>query len=111
MRLIVAILFAVISFSSFGETLVVRTPHAIVKPVIRKVKLLRSNPHRYTAIHVAGEDPTTEIDDEDIIPERRHRSRLEQEIDTDVSDYVKARLLIARAKALKKFAETHDTLV
>lgn len=113
MRIIVAFLFALISFSSWGETLVVRTPAAVVKPVIKKVKLLRSNPHRYTAIQFAGTDPTTEVDDEDIIEQRRYRSRLEKEIDSDeeLSDHVRTRLLIARARALKKFAEVHPDLV
>lgn len=112
MRLIVAFLFAVFSFSSYGETLIVRTPHAIVKPVIKKVKLLRSNPHRYTAIHFAGTNPWVEIDDEDIIPQRRHRSKLEKDIDNDeLSDYVKTRLLIARTRALKKYLEVHSNTV
>ena len=112
MRIIVAFLFALISFSSWGETLVVRTPAAVVKPVIKKVKLLRSNPHRFAAIRFAGTDPTTEVDDEDVIPQRRYRSQLEKDIDSDeLSDYVKTRLLIARVKALKKFAEVHPELV
>jgi hypothetical protein len=112
MRLIVAFLFVAFSFPSWGETLIVRTPHAIVKPVIRKVKLLRSNPHRFTAIRFAGTNPWAEVDDEDVIPQRRHRSQLEQEIDhDDLSDHVRTRLLIARVRALKKFAETHPDLV
>lgn len=111
MRLIVAFLFAIFSVSSFGETLIVRTPHAIVKPMIKKVKLIRSNPHRFTAIRFAGTNPWAEIDDEDIIPQRRHRSKLEQEIDTDLSDYVKTRLLIARTRALKRYLEIQSQTV
>jgi hypothetical protein len=107
MRLIVVVLFVLFSFSAQA------TPTHVAKPtvVIKKVKLLRSNPHRYAAIRFAGTDPTTEVDDEDIIPQRRHRSRLEHEIEPDLSDHVRTRLLIARTRALKKFAQAHGTLV
>ena len=108
MRFIVAVLFAVLSTSAWAKAVPVSKPTAVIK----KVKLLRSNPHRYTAIHFAGTNPWTEIDDEDIVNQRRYRSRLEKEIDSDeLSDYVQTRLLIARARALKKFAETHPDLV
>lgn len=112
MRLIVAFLFVVFSAFSYGETLVVRTPVGVAKPIIKKVKLLRSNPHRYTAIRFAGSNPWAEVDDEDVIPQRRHRSQLEKEIDhSDLSDYVRTRLLVARTRALKRFAETHQSTV
>ena len=111
MRFIIAILFAVFSLSSFGETLIARDytlRPAVVKPAIKKVKLLRSNPHRFSAIRFANMDPADVVDDEDIIPQQRYRSKLEEEIDDDVSDYVAMRLFIARTLALKKYLEVHS---
>lgn len=118
MKYIVAVLFAVFSLSSFGETLVVReySPRpakvkSVSQPVVKKPKLLRSNPHRFTAIRLANMNPADVIDDEDIIPQARHRSKLEEEIDDKVSDYVATRLYIARILALRKYLETHDNSV
>ena len=110
MKYIAAILLVVFSITSFGESLTVRdyTPRPVaVKPMIKKVKLLRSNPYRFTAIRIAHVNPADVVDDEDIIPQRRYRSKLEQEIDDEMSDYVKTRLLIARTRALQKYLETH----
>ena len=110
MRIIVAILFAVVSFGAWAK------PAPIAKPVpiaaIKKPKLLRSNPHRYSAIQFAGKNPWDAVDDEDIVDQRRYRSRLEKEIDSDeLSDYVRTRLLVARTRALKKFVEVHTSTV
>ena len=104
MRLLLALILSLSCFS-------VQAHVPVTKPVIKKAKLLRSNPHRFTAIHFAGTNPWTEVDDEDIVNQRRYRSRLEKEIEQDLSDYIKTRLLIARTRALKKFAETHTDLV
>ena len=113
MKYIVAVLFAVFSLSSFGETLVARNYNltAVVKPAIKKPKLLRSNPHRLAAIRFAHMNPADVVDDEDIIPQQRYRSKLEEEIDDDVSDHVAMRLFIARTLALKKYLDTHDRTV
>ena len=114
MKYIVAVLFAIFSLSSFGETLIARnySPRpAVITPAIKKPKLLRSNPHRFTAIRFAHLNPIDVIDDEDIIPQQRYRSRLEEEIDDDVSDHVAMRLFIARTLALKKYLDTHDRTV
>lgn len=115
MKYIVAFLFAIYSFTAFGETLIARdysarpTPS---KPVIKKVKLLRSNPHRFTAIRLANLNPADVVDDEDLIPQKRYRSRLEQEIDdNDISDYAKTRLFLARSLALRKYLEVHGNQV
>ena len=105
MRLLLALIISLSFFSA-------QAAEPVSKPVIRKAKLLRSNPHRYTAIRFAGTNPWTEVDDEDIVNQRRYRSKLEKDIDSDeLSDYVRTRLLIARTRALKKFAETHSDLV
>ena len=108
MRIIVAILFAALSFSALAKP----APVGDAKPTaaIKKPKLLRSNPHRYTAINFAGVDPWDAVDDEDIMPQRRYRFKLEHDVD-DVSDYVKIRLLVARTRALKKFAQAQSNTV
>ena len=114
MRYIVAFLFAIYSFSAFGETLIVRDHSArptAPKPVIKKVKLLRSNPHRFTAIRLANLNPADVVDDEDLIPQKRYRSKLEEEIDDDISDYAKTRLFLARILALRKYLEVHGDQV
>ena len=110
MRIIVAILFAVLSTGAWAK------PAPIAKPApvaaIKKPKLLRSNPHRLAAIQFAGQNPWDAVDDEDIVDQRRYRSRLEKEIDSDeLSDYVRTRLLVARTRALKKFVEVHTDTV
>lgn len=109
MRIIVAILLVALSFSAQAKP----SPASEAKPstAIKKPKLLRSNPHRYTAINFAGVDPWDAVDDEDIIPQRRYRFKLEPNESDELSDYVQLRLLIARARALKKFVETQSDTV
>ena len=109
MRLIVAFLFVFLSFSAQAKPVAVGD--AKVTPTIKKPKLLRSNPHRYTAINFHGVNPWDAVDDEDIMPQRRYRFKLEPNDVDDVSDYVKIRLLVARTKALKKFAEAQSNTV
>ena len=114
MKYIVAVLFAVFSLSSFGETLILRNyapQPTVVRPAVKKPKLLRSNPHRLAAIRFAHMNPADVVDDEDIIPQQRYRSKLEEEIDDDVSDHVAMRLFIARTLALKKYLDTHARTV
>ena len=109
MRIIVAILFVVLSFSAQAKPAPVN--EAKHTATIKKPKLLRSNPHRYTAINFAGVNPWDAVDDEDIMPQRRYRFKLEPNESDELSDYVQLRLLIARTRALKKFVETHSNLV
>ena len=106
MRLIVAVLFAVLSFPAQA-----RSEHVVAEtrptPVIKKPKLLRSNPHRYTAINLAGADPWQTVDDEDIMPQRRYRLELKPDSDDELSDYVQVRLAVARARAMSRYRELH----
>jgi hypothetical protein len=77
----------------------------VLQPRIPKPKLLRSNPHRFSAIRLAGADPADVVDDEDLIFGRRKDLKLDAEQDQDISDYAKTRLLIARIRALEKYRE------
>lgn len=103
MRLLLALIISFFCFSA-------QASEPVNKPVIKKAKLLRSNPHRFTAITIAGQNPWAVIDDEDIIPQRRYRFKLEPN-DRPLSDHVRFRLWLARQLAMKKFAETHHNLV
>ena len=104
MRLLLALIISFSFFSAQAHTVPVN------KPVIKKAKLLRSNPHRFTAIVLMGENPWMVVDDEDIIPQRRYRFKLEPD-SNELSEHVRFRLWLARQLALKKFAETHGNLV
>lgn len=83
----------------------------LVRPVVRlppKPKLLRSNPHRFTAIRLGEADPWAVPDDEDITLDRPRIGVVKQRAwdpDLDISDYAKGRLAIARALALAKYRE------
>ena len=79
-------------------------------PVIKKAKLLRSNPYRFTAIRIMGQNPWIVVDDEDIIPQRKYRFKLEPNSD-ELSEHVRFRLWLARQLAMKKFTETHSNTV
>ena len=77
---------------------------------IKKLKLLRSNPYRFTAINLAGLDPVEVTDDEDLytVWRRQWVPKFKPDFDQDyeeLSDYVKTRLLIARVRALQKYHE------
>jgi len=110
MRIIVAILFVVLCSGAYAKPASITETKAVAP--IKKPKLLRSNPHRYTAINFAGVNPWDAADDEDIMPTRRYRFKLTpNESDEELSDYVQLRLLIARTRALKKFAQAHPNLV
>lgn len=101
MRFLFAVIFSFSIFSAQAAEPAVRH-----MPVIKKAKLLRSNPHRFTAINFAGVHPWDAADDEDIIPQRRYRFELKSDSDNELSDYVAVRLAVARARAMKKYQET-----
>lgn len=69
-----------------------------------KVKLLRSNPHRLTAIRFQDVDPLDAPDDEFLCASSVRKPRVVQDQD-DLSEHVRARLLVARLRALKKYQE------
>ena len=73
-----------------------------------KVKLLRSNPHRLTAIRFGHVNPVDAPDDEYIIntPARRPKVIQEEVDDEPISSYAETRLLLARHFAMKKYRET-----
>jgi hypothetical protein len=82
----------------------------LLKPKIKKPKLLRSNPLRKSLI-ISGRDPNSTIDDEDLITSHRRQFRFnalwEELNEMELSDEIKFRLFLARVKALQKYDEIY----
>jgi hypothetical protein len=119
MRLIVAVLFAVISFGASGETPTIRDyAQLAATPAKPKMHLAMSRTKKIL-VRVSNPDDLDDNDDgggdeiDVYIGYRRPELIKPMDIDADpeLSDYVKTRLLVARARALKKFAETYPDLV
>ena len=76
----------------------------------QKVKLLRSNPHRLTAIRFQDVDPLDAPDDEYILNTAQRRLKPVPVTPWDdgepISSYAETRLLLARHFALKRHRET-----
>ncbi len=86
---------------------------SLPKPTIKKLKLLRSNPYRLSAIRTWGLDPNNVlIGDEDILVNSR-RIILKIEIslkdDEELDDYLKLRLFLSRELAMSKYREIYQT--
>ena len=74
-----------------------------------KVKLLRSNPHRLTAIRFQDVDPVDAPDDEYLINTQARRPKVTPLAVWDdgepISSYAETRLLLARHFAMKRYKE------
>ena len=74
-----------------------------------KVKLLRSNPHRLTAIRFRDADPVDAPDDEYLINTQARRPKIVPLAAWDdgepISSYAETRLLLARHFAMKRYRE------
>lgn len=80
----------------------------MAKPRVPRIKLLRSNPHRFTAIRLQGTDPYDAPDDDFICSGTARRPKVvapPDSADDEVSDYVAVRLAVARARAMQKYRE------
>ena len=92
------------------------TKNVSVHPVVRppaKIKLLRSNPHRFTAIRINHSDPWDEPDDEDLAVSRNRRlweGKFKFDDNEDVSPYVARRLAAARDRALAAYRAKYTEL-
>lgn len=75
-----------------------------------KVKLLRSNPHRLTAIRFQDVDPVDAPDDEYLINTQARRPKVAPmavwDNEEPLSSYAETRLLLARHLAMKRYYET-----
>jgi hypothetical protein len=79
------------------------------QPRVPRVKLLRSNPHRFTAIRLQGTNPYDAPDDEFLCSSTSRRPKLAPptESDDELSAYVQVRLAVARARAMARYRELH----
>jgi hypothetical protein len=107
------IIAAILSTSAFAQVSVhVSVDHSIRmhQPRVPKVKLLRSNPHRFTAIRLQGTDPYDAPDDDYICSGSARRPKLAppaDSVDDELSEYVQVRLAVARARAMARYRELH----
>jgi hypothetical protein len=80
----------------------------LTRPRVPRIKLLRSNPHRLTAIRVHGTDPYDAPDDDYICSGAARRPKVARPagtVDDEVSDYVAVRLAVARARAMQRYRQ------
>ena len=87
-------------------------PLKVHQPAIKKLKLLRSNPTRFTLIRFQGTNPYDAPDDEYLCANSLRRPKIihdQDNPDEELSDYVTTRLLIARVLALKRYREIYKT--
>ena len=79
-------------------------------PRIPTAKLLRSNPHRFTAIRLQGTNPYDAPDDEFLCSSTSRRPKVApptDQPDDELSAYVQVRLAVARARAMARYREIH----
>ena len=81
-------------------------------PRVPRIKLLRSNPHRFTAIRLQGTNPYDAPDDDFLCSSSVRRPKVTptdsvDDLDDKLSDYVQVRLAVARARAMARYRELH----
>ena len=109
----ILIIAAIVSATAWGQVPVhVSADHSVRAhlPRVPKVKLLRSNPHRFTAIRLQGTDPYDAPDDDFLCSSSSRRPKVApptDSVDDDVSEYVSVRLAVARARAMARYRELH----
>jgi hypothetical protein len=108
----VAILIAVSVFAAEPAGASMAIKHDVTRahlPRIPRVKLLRSNPHRFTAIRLQGTDPYDAPDDDFLCASSARKPKVVNpdpvDDDEELSDYVSVRLAVARARAMQKYRE------
>ncbi len=81
------------------------------RPTIKKPKLLRSNPHRFTSTRLQGLDPCYAVDDEDIyVSYRRPELVKDAKVygpDEELPKDIEWKLFLARTAALLKYRDAH----
>ena len=80
------------------------------QPRVPRIKLLRSNPHRFTAIRLQGTDPYDAPDDDYICSGSVRRPKVAppaDSVDDELSEYVQVRLAVARARVMARYRELH----
>lgn len=108
------IIAAILSTSAFAQVPVhVSVDHSIRmhQPRVPKGKILRSNPHRFTAIRFQGTDPYDAPDDDYICSSSARRPKVatsqSDDLDDELSEYVLVRLAVARARAMARYRQLY----
>jgi hypothetical protein len=104
------IIAALVSTSAWAQIPVHSGADHSARPRVPKVKLLRSNPHRFTAIRLQGTNPYDAPDDEFLCSSTSRRPKvapLADPLDDELSEYVQVRLAVARARAMARYREIH----
>ena len=109
------IIAALVSTTAWAQVPVHVSADHVVRlhqPRVPRIKLLRSNPHRFTAIRFQGTDPYDAPDDDYICGGSARRPKVTppqvDESDEELSDYVQVRLAVARARAMSRYRELHS---
>ena len=105
----ILIIAAMVSVTAWAQVPVHASAEPLLRPRVPKVKLLRSNPHRFTAIRLQGTDPYDAPDDDYICSGSARRPKLAptDTADDELSEYVQVRLAVARARAMSRYRELH----
>ena len=110
----ILIIAAIVSVTAWAQVPVhLSADHSVRAhlPRVPRVKLLRSNPHRFTAIRLQGTDPYDAPDDDYICGGSVRRPKVTpppvDHSDDELSDYVTVRLAVARARAMARYRELH----
>ena len=100
MKHILVIAIIACSLSAQAAEPVSRVKSVVVVPVVKKPKILRSNPFRFVAIRLANAAPSDLPDDEDLAVDRRRELRVDCDDQLDLDDQTKLKLAQARLRAL-----------
>lgn len=108
------IIVALVSTAVYAQVPVHVSADHVVRlhqPRVPRIKLLRSNPHRFTAIRFQGTDPYDAPDDDFLCSSSARRPKVTpppvDDSDEELSPYVQVRLAVARARALSRYRELH----
>ena len=108
------IIVALVSTAVYAQVPVHVSADHVVRshqPRVPRIKLLRSNPHRFTAIRFQGTDPYDAPDDDYICGGSARRPKVTppaDQPDDELSAYVQVRLAVARARAMQKYRQVHS---
>jgi hypothetical protein len=109
----ILIIAAMVATSVWAHVPVAAPDHTISRahlPRVPRGKLLRSNPHRFTAIRLQGTDPYDAPDDDYICSSTARRPKVAPPTDPsddELSEYVRVRLAVARDRAMARYREIH----
>jgi hypothetical protein len=107
------IIAAIMSTTAWAQAPVHASADHVVRthqPRVPRIKLLRSNPHRFTTIRFQDTDPYDAPDDDYICSGSARRPKVTPPADSaddELSEYVQVRLAVARARAMARYRELH----